>query len=159
MQCFHTSSMCVCAYSVYSLPLFMYVCLWNLRGGGESTTLRDCDLICILWSCVLVVTVDNWSMPLIPAPCLSTAETVISWAVCEMNELKWEDLLEALKLTWWLPSKEAYWDRELNLQQSEICAHMFRGVHKHPHNMHTRQYRQTHKHFEGVFVVTFDWPA
>lgn len=92
IKCFHTSYVCV--PSVYFLSLFLYACLWNLRGGGESITLRDCDLICILWSCVLVVTVDNWSMPLIPAPCLSTAETVISWDVCEIHELHWEDLLE-----------------------------------------------------------------
>lgn len=62
--------------------LFYFVCLWSWEGGGESTTLRDSDRRCILWSCVLVVTVDNWSMPLIPAPCLSTAETIISLNVC-----------------------------------------------------------------------------
>lgn len=68
---------------VYSLLFFPpRMCLWNCGGGGESTTLRDCDLICILWSCVLVVSVDNWSMPLIPAACLYTVETVISWDSC-----------------------------------------------------------------------------
>lgn len=62
--------------------VLLSVCLWSRGGGGERTALRDSDLRCILWSCVLVVTVDNWSMPLIPAPCLSTAETIISLDVC-----------------------------------------------------------------------------
>lgn len=61
---------------------FICVCLWSWGGGGESTTLRDSDLRCILWSCVLVVTVDNWSVPLISAPCLSTAETINLLSVC-----------------------------------------------------------------------------
>lgn len=154
IKCFHTSYVCV--LSVYSLSLSLYACLWNLRGGGESITLRDCDLICILWSCVLVVTVDNWSMPLIPAPCLSTAETVISWDVCEIHELHWEDLLEALKLTWWLlPSKEAFWDHKLNLQHSEswgsynVCAHA-QGCVQTPHKLNTHaQTDIMHKHLEG----------
>lgn len=136
----------MCVFSVYSCSVGVCVFAKNQRGGGESITLRDCDLICILWSCVLVVTVDNWSMPLIPAPCLSTGETIISWDVCEIHELKGEDLLEALKLMpkWWLPSKEAFWDHELNLQHSEslaskMCVFVCSGVvHTHP-KIHTMQ--------------------
>lgn len=90
----HHAYVCVCA-RVCSPSMCM--CLWNLRGGGESITLWDCDLICSLWSCVLVVTVDNWSMPLIPAPRLSTGENVIPRAICEIHDLKWKDLFRSFE--------------------------------------------------------------
>lgn len=67
---------------VYCFTFCVLVWLWIRGVGGGGTTLRDSDLRCILWSCVLVVTVDNWSIPLIPAPRLSTAETIILLSIC-----------------------------------------------------------------------------
>lgn len=138
----------MCAYSLRTLSLPVYLCLWNLRGGGESTTLRDYDLICILWSCVLVVTVDNWSMPLIPALCLSTSETPFH-EIFVNSQTEVRGPFRSFEADMMIPLKLSFlrsWILSLAKKILTIWVHMLSCMHKHPKKWaHTQTWQRQGK--------------
>lgn len=149
---------CVRIPCVLSLPV--YLCLWNLRGGGESTTLRDYDLICILWSCVLVVTVDNWSMPLIPALCLSTGETPFH-EIFVNSQTEVRGPFRSFEVDMMIPLKLSFlrsWILSLAEEILKIWVHMLSGMHKHPKKWaHTQTWqRQMYKDKKKTTFTSFN---
>lgn len=77
-----------------------------------------------------------------------------------IHKLKWEDLLEALKSTWWFPSNWAFWDREFYLAEEilKIWVHMLSGMHKHPKKWaHTQTWqRQMYKDKKKTTFTSFN---